>query len=80
MRARLSAGSSAAAHPTSNSTDPYARDTANEMYAGVIASDAHTVWRRSLTLAAAHPELNLRKPAYEEGENRGPLHDRAQQE
>jgi hypothetical protein len=31
------------------------------------------VWRRNLALPAVHPELNLRKPAYEEGENRGPL-------
>jgi hypothetical protein len=43
------------------------------MYASLIASDAHTEWRRSLAIAAVHPELNLRKPAYEEGEDRGPL-------
>jgi hypothetical protein len=43
------------------------------MYPGVIASAVHTALRRGLAIAAVHPELNLRKPAYEEGEDRGPL-------
>jgi hypothetical protein len=44
------------------------------MYAGVIASAAHIALRRGLAIAAVHPELNLRKPVYEAGEDRGSLH------
>jgi len=43
------------------------------MYAGAIASSVHTMSRRAIGIAAVHSESNLRKPAYEEGENRGPL-------
>lgn len=44
-----------------------------KMYAGATGTAVHAVFRRGLVIAAVHPEFNLRKPAYQEGENRRPL-------
>ena len=43
------------------------------MYAGATGAALHAAFRRDLAIAAVHPGFNLRKLAFEEGENRGPL-------
>jgi hypothetical protein len=58
MLAKLSAGPSAPAHPTSKFTD-HSWDTEIKMYAGVIGSAVHTAFRRGLAIAAVHARFNL---------------------